>query len=824
MTNTEPQTTSKPLSGRPRRLVKQKRPQSAGSGWVRSAGKNVAVAVRSIFRVITRKERTGEKMECADGEDEQEEGGWTMLPCQKDDEVQSAEPLDRGALDDESADHQFERLENQTTTEQGLPSVHDLASALDLPSLVHLPSERDLPSDQDLVSGQTLTAARETLDQGLEDLGGEPFEPEQIWESGTRAEAPRGDQGQEDGWTEPRGRLHEDQRLDGDLGQIIIKTFAWLGRNMLDLLRMSIEREMGRRGHRNEGSLDGEEPEVDEEHQRADQGSERLGEQLAEEGDGKQFKGGKNPDRRESSDHTIRKRPASHPGRRTPESNRQDPHNPSAQAAIVGLRNLVLESFDQRILRWQLTCLKEDASRAQLWLDAFQMVLDCDYSSNPYDRRRCLDALLRVSKECQRYPTCLRLGDQIHLNLENPPTAGGSFGDVYQGHVAGEDVAVKVFRVYLRTMEDREKFDRFMKTVWKETIIWCQLYHANVLPCYGVYHRPSAANQIGLVSPWMENGTIVQFLEKNPHANRLLLLSDIASGMAYLHDEGIVHGDLKGANILVTKSGRACLADFGLSTLSHPSILGWSSRYTSTGKAFGTPLWRAPELFNMEDSVDLEMTTMSDVYSLGVSVTRCVPYCPPAQATTMTLPKITTGRRPFYQCTNTHNAVYLASTGERPTKPDPEDPAWKFFGLNEDVWTFIEWCWRQEPKERPTSLEIQQHTLFTGLCDLRVEQKWGGETQFGTGSASEFRRRVMSSARSIGGSALLGKGGCEVGVHPQRFRQIPPPPRSRTVRAWEDDNGESQTFHPQALRPSMISGSVPRDEHLYFASRHVPEL
>ena len=51
-------------------------------------------------------------------------------------------------------------------------------------------------------------------------------------------------------------------------------------------------------------------------------------------------------------------------------------------------------------------------------------------------------------------------------------------------------------------------------------VLWKQLRHPNVLPFYGAY----MVDQFGMVSPWMENGNIVQFTGKNPEVNRLRLV------------------------------------------------------------------------------------------------------------------------------------------------------------------------------------------------------------------------------------------------------------------------------------------------------------
>ena len=99
----------------------------------------------------------------------------------------------------------------------------------------------------------------------------------------------------------------------------------------------------------------------------------------------------------------------------------------------------------------------------------------------------------------------------------------------------------------------------------------------------------------------------------------LLQILDVLSGLSYLHKNNIVHGDIKGANVLVDSQGRACLADLGLSRLIDTQIDTWTS-IQSTIAPWGTLLWQAPELLKaqLEDQEHLPApTTFSDIYAFG---------------------------------------------------------------------------------------------------------------------------------------------------------------------------------------------------------------
>jgi len=92
--------------------------------------------------------------------------------------------------------------------------------------------------------------------------------------------------------------------------------------------------------------------------------------------------------------------------------------------------------------------------------------------------------------------------------------------------------------------------------------VWKRLRHPNVVPFLGVISKP-----LQLVSEWMPNGTLTNYIRKIPGANRIALVSpfsaagldryrcrpkllDVAEGLNYLHASHTIHGDLKGAGTL----------------------------------------------------------------------------------------------------------------------------------------------------------------------------------------------------------------------------------------------------------------------------------
>jgi len=206
-----------------------------------------------------------------------------------------------------------------------------------------------------------------------------------------------------------------------------------------------------------------------------------------------------------------------------------------------------------------------------------------------------------------------------------------------------------------------------------------------------------------LVSPWMENENIVDFLKGAPKTNCVLLAQDIAEGLQYLHTlkPSIIHGDLKGLNILVTPAGRACLADFGLATARDSKPIIMSSM--SSNRATGTLRWQAPELLNPEsDEVDGRNSTASDVYAFA-----CVCY------------EIFSGELPFHEMPRDYSVILAVMQGKRPRRQSHD--LCRIRGLNNDMWNLIELCWTDRPSDRPAASRIVE--LLCALPDRPVDQR-----------------------------------------------------------------------------------------------------
>ena len=123
-------------------------------------------------------------------------------------------------------------------------------------------------------------------------------------------------------------------------------------------------------------------------------------------------------------------------------------------------------------------------------------------------------------------------------------------------------------------------------------------------------------NQLYIAMEYVENGSLAQMVKKYgkfPESLARTYVSKVVDGLIYLHEQGVIHRDVKGANILIDKDGVVKLADFGVSTkikasavtpsgeqtpsAAANSTLGGGGGVPGSHVAVGTPFFMAPGMF-----------------------------------------------------------------------------------------------------------------------------------------------------------------------------------------------------------------------------------
>ncbi|KAI0152834.1 hypothetical protein GGR57DRAFT_159814 [Xylariaceae sp. FL1272] len=169
-----------------------------------------------------------------------------------------------------------------------------------------------------------------------------------------------------------------------------------------------------------------------------------------------------------------------------------------------------------------------------------------------------------------------------------------------------------------------------MRMFESEVELLKNLNHENIVKYIGFVKSPDCLH---ILLEYCENGSLHSICKsygKFPENLVGVYMAQVLTGLDYLHDQGVLHGDIKGANILTTKDGQVKLADFGVSTLTDRNnvLAGPKDKQKSEKEkdrqVFGTPYWMAPEVIDMSQS-----TTASDIWSLGCTVIELLSGKPP---------------------------------------------------------------------------------------------------------------------------------------------------------------------------------------------------
>ena len=183
----------------------------------------------------------------------------------------------------------------------------------------------------------------------------------------------------------------------------------------------------------------------------------------------------------------------------------------------------------------------------------------------------------------------------------------GGMADVYEAYHArlGRHVAIKVLHPHLIEGQDfLARFEREAKAV-------ASLKHPHIVQVFDFDFQDDLHY---IVMELVDGGSLRGRLEdlaragaRMPQKDTLRILADVASAIDYAHGRGMLHRDVKPANVLLDHDGDACLSDFGIARILS------ETQFTTTGALIGTPHYMSPE-----QGKGLPLTKATDLYSLGV--------------------------------------------------------------------------------------------------------------------------------------------------------------------------------------------------------------
>ncbi|OSX57176.1 hypothetical protein POSPLADRAFT_1050231 [Postia placenta MAD-698-R-SB12] len=188
----------------------------------------------------------------------------------------------------------------------------------------------------------------------------------------------------------------------------------------------------------------------------------------------------------------------------------------------------------------------------------------------------------------------------------------GAFGQVYRAlnWATGETVAVK--EIQLSNIPKSE-----IGQIMSEIDLLKNLNHPNIVKYKGFEKTPE---YLYIILEFCENGSLHNICKrfgKFPETLVGVYISQVLEGLMYLHDQGVIHRDIKGANILTNKDGCVKLADFGVASRT-------AANAVRDDAVVGSPYWMAPEVIEQSGA-----TTASDIWSVGCTVIELLEGKPP---------------------------------------------------------------------------------------------------------------------------------------------------------------------------------------------------
>ncbi|KAK4470451.1 hypothetical protein MN116_005619 [Schistosoma mekongi] len=263
--------------------------------------------------------------------------------------------------------------------------------------------------------------------------------------------------------------------------------------------------------------------------------------------------------------------------------------------------------------------------------------------------------------------------------IRGPILGHGAFSQCYQARDVRTGLLLAVKRIPLGR--------NGLTEVETEVRIMLQLDHPNILRLFGAVHC-AKRGFVDLFIEWMPGGSITSLLQQYGAFNESITLNygiQLIRGLAYLHKHGILHRDLKGANLLIDSTGTVIkISDFGASArlIGEQSVAGQFQ-----GQVIGTFSFMAPEVLRGET-----YGRACDIWSVGCC-----------------LLEMLTSKPPWYDAklTNRFARMFtIATSNSPPTYPK---------GLTTDLIAVLDACFARNPSDRPTANQLLAYNAFSRL-------------------------------------------------------------------------------------------------------------
>jgi len=241
---------------------------------------------------------------------------------------------------------------------------------------------------------------------------------------------------------------------------------------------------------------------------------------------------------------------------------------------------------------------------------------------------------------------------------------GGQSTPVYKGIDITNASMVAIKQVSLAGIPKEE-----LRSIMNEITLLQRLSHPKIVSYIDCVQID---NHLFIVLEFVENGSlldITKYYGRFPESLIVIYISQVLEGLHYLHSQGVIHRNIKAANILTTKYGGVKVADFGVFTNTNNT--------NDNASVQGSPYWMSPEIIELNGA-----SPKSDIWSLGCTVI-----------------ELLTGKPPYYDL-DQMSALFRIVQDDFPPLPD---------GITLLCKDFLMQCFLKEPLLRPSAAQLLKH-------------------------------------------------------------------------------------------------------------------
>ncbi|KAK3368645.1 hypothetical protein B0H63DRAFT_488866 [Podospora didyma] len=307
---------------------------------------------------------------------------------------------------------------------------------------------------------------------------------------------------------------------------------------------------------------------------------------------------------------------------------------------------------------------------------------DFDYSATKQkaieDARKAQLSIVRECSESGKEPPPYLLAELI---------GKGSFGRVYKATGTrikpGQLVAVKIISIEEGDTLSPGAADTF-NDILKEVNTLKLLTSSGARNINAVVDTLLVGQSVWIVTEYCAGGSVASLMRPTgglPEKWIIPILREVAEAIYWVHRQGIIHRDIKCANVLVTELGGVQLCDFGVAGI-------METKFDKRSTVTGTLQWMAPELFDSAVSYGIEV----DIWAFGSMAYEVASGLPPNATTTIDLPQFGSYLKQY--CPRLEGDQYSG-----------------------DLKSLVAYCLVEDPKQRPSIERVQEHPYIFNTDD-----------------------------------------------------------------------------------------------------------